>query len=100
LFILGVIFGLPQALFGLFSVVAGVSIIGWVLYNTFIVNTQVVFLHSVSGPFLHYSESFGFVKLLLGKMLSMKNLQLNPALKQDGTKAPFLAHFNQEAKCI
>lgn len=36
LFILGVILGLPQALFGLFSVIAGVSIIGWVLYNTFI----------------------------------------------------------------
>ena len=34
--VLGVLFGIPQALLGLVSFGIGVSIIGWVLYNTFI----------------------------------------------------------------
>jgi hypothetical protein len=33
--ILGFLMGVPQALFGLLCLVAGVSIIGWVLYNSF-----------------------------------------------------------------
>lgn len=33
---LGVLMGVPQALFGIASVVIGVGIVGWVLYNTFI----------------------------------------------------------------
>lgn len=34
--ILGVVMGVPQALLGLISAGVGLSIIGWVLYNTFI----------------------------------------------------------------
>ncbi len=33
--IFGLLMGIPQALFGLLCSVAGLSIIGWVLYNTF-----------------------------------------------------------------
>jgi protein-S-isoprenylcysteine O-methyltransferase Ste14 len=33
---LGVIFGLPQALLGIFAIICGVSIVGWVLYNSFV----------------------------------------------------------------
>ncbi len=33
---LGVVMGVPQALLGLISAGVGLSIIGWVLYNTFI----------------------------------------------------------------
>lgn len=36
LHILGVLMGIPQALFGLLCVLAGLSIIVWVLYNTFV----------------------------------------------------------------
>ncbi|MDR0737031.1 MAG: hypothetical protein LBF51_09440 [Zoogloeaceae bacterium] len=31
----GLLMGLPQAVFGLFSLITGVSIIAWVLYNSF-----------------------------------------------------------------
>lgn len=34
--ILGILFGLPQAFFGLLSLVSGISIIVWVLYNSFV----------------------------------------------------------------
>ena len=47
--VLGVLFGVPQALFGLISFGVGVSIIGWVLYNTFIET-----LPQYSGGFLTF----------------------------------------------
>ena len=34
--ILSIIFGVPQALFGMISIIIGVSLVIWVLYNTFI----------------------------------------------------------------
>lgn len=47
--VLGLVFGAPQALFGLVSIVLGVSLIGWVLYNSFI-QTQPQY----SGGFLTF----------------------------------------------
>lgn len=34
--VLGVLMGVPQALFGLLCIAAGSVIVGWVLYNTFV----------------------------------------------------------------
>ncbi|WP_148282970.1 hypothetical protein [Pseudogulbenkiania sp. NH8B] len=34
LFVVGIVFGLPQALFGSVAVLAGLTIVGWVLYNS------------------------------------------------------------------
>lgn len=34
--LLGIVMGVPQALFGLAVVLVGLAIIGWVLYNTFV----------------------------------------------------------------
>lgn len=55
-FLLGVILGVPQALLGAICVVAGVSIVGWVLYNSFIER-----LPHYSGGFL----TFGIGPLLV-----------------------------------
>ena len=33
---MGVVFGLPQAVFGLLAVVCGISIIAWALYNSLV----------------------------------------------------------------
>ena len=52
---LGLIMGIPQALFGLLAVVIGLSIIGWVLYNSF------------WDPSTHYSG--GFLTLGIGPVL-------------------------------
>jgi hypothetical protein len=49
LFVLGVIFGLPQALLGLLALVAGIAIVGWVLYNSFIAR-----LPEYTGGFLTF----------------------------------------------
>ncbi len=35
-YILGALFGVPQAFFGLLALVSGVAIIAWVLYNSFV----------------------------------------------------------------
>ena len=35
-FFFGIFFGLPQAMFGLRSVIRGIAVIGWALYNSFI----------------------------------------------------------------
>lgn len=49
MFILGVFFGLPQAFFGLLSVICGIAIIGWVLYNSLISRK-----HEYTGGFLTF----------------------------------------------
>ncbi|MDH5650356.1 MAG: hypothetical protein OEZ39_00640 [Gammaproteobacteria bacterium] len=56
---LGIIFGVPQALFGLVSFSTGLSIIIWVLYNTFIKTTP-----QYSGGILEFGITPGL--LLMG----------------------------------
>ncbi len=36
LFTLGILFGFPQAVFGILAMICGISIIGWVVYNAFV----------------------------------------------------------------
>ena len=59
LFTVGFLFGLPQAFFGLFSLVSGVAIIVWVLYNSFIARVP-----QYSGGFLTFG--IGPVLVLFG----------------------------------
>ena len=51
---LGMLIGLPQAIFGLFSLCAGLAIIGWVLYNNFVERQP-----EYSGGFLTFGMSTG-----------------------------------------
>jgi hypothetical protein len=53
--LLGLVMGVPQALFGVLAALIGLSIIGWVLYNSFWV------------PSSHYSG--GFLTLGIGPVL-------------------------------
>jgi hypothetical protein len=61
--ILGVLMGVPQALFGLVCSLVGLAIVGWVLYNTFIERQS-----SYSGGFLTFGMGpamVGFGALLI-----------------------------------
>lgn len=54
--VLAVLFGVPQAIFGLISFGIGVSIVGWVLYNTLIET-----LPQYSGGFLTFGVATALV---------------------------------------
>jgi hypothetical protein len=79
--ILGIFFGVPQALLGLTSIAIGVAIIGWVLYNSLIERTS-----EYSGGFL----SLGISPLLIsaGAFWVALAFKRNYAVPADETEDP------------